>query len=113
MQRDERKIMAIDETSKAIGQLLASTDSIRNQTKDQWEGIEALERDINSLKVSIKGVCDAIQDLETEVGRLTPIVTDLKEAKIKAYFFLALIGFAGGGLSIAGGKVGEIIGLWS
>jgi len=105
--------MSIDETSKAIGQLLASTDSIRNQTKDQWDGIEALEKENSTLKVAIKGICDAIADLETEVARLAPIVTELKEAKIKAYFFLALIGMAGGGLSIAGAEIGAIIGLWS
>jgi uncharacterized protein YoxC len=105
--------MAIDETSKTLGHLISSSEMLRSQTKDQWAGLEALEQDVNAINVSIKGTADAVADLEEEVARLGPIVSELKEAKIKAYFFLALIGMAGGGLSIAGAEIGQIIGLWS
>ena len=105
--------MTIDETSKTLGMLLGSVDSIRNQTKDQWSNLEQLEGEVGNNKLALKGVLDAVADLEEKVAKLAPIVVDLKEAKIKAYFFLALIGASGAGLTLAGDWIGQIIGLWS
>ena len=89
--------MAIDETSKTLGHLISSSESLRSQTKDQWAGLEALEQDVNAINVSIKGPADAVADLEEEVARLGPIVSDLKDAKLKAIFLLGLIGASAGG----------------
>ena len=111
--RSEVGLMTIDETSKTLGMLLGSVDSIRNQTKDQWSSLEQLEGEVGNNKLALKGVLDAVADLEEQVAKLAPIVVDLKEAKIKAYFFLALIGASGAGLTLAGDWIGQIIGLWS
>ena len=105
--------MTIDETSKTLGMLLGSVDSIRNQTKDQWSNLEQLEGEVGNNKLALKGVLDAVADLEEKVAKLAPIVVDLKEAKIKAYFFLALIGASGAGLTLAGKELLELAGLWS
>ena len=102
--------MTIDETSKTLGMLLGSVDSIRNQTASQWTSLEQLEVEIGNNKLALKGVLDAVGDLEEEVARLAPIVRALKDAKLKAIFLLGLIGASGAGLTLAGKELLELVG---
>ena len=112
-QRDERKIMTIDETSKTLGMLLGSVDSIRNQTASQWTSLEQLEGQVGNNKLALKGISDAVADLEEQVAKLAPIVTGLQEFKLKSLFLLTLIGASGAGLTLAGKELLELAGLWS
>ena len=113
MQRDERKIMTIDETSKTLGMLIGSVDSIRNQTASQWTSLEQLEGQVGNNKLALKGISDAVADLEEQVAKLAPIVTGLQEFKLKSLFLLTLIGASGAGLTLAGKELLELAGLWS
>ena len=112
-QRDERKIMTIDETSKTLGMLIGSVDSIRNQTASQWTSLEQLEGQVGNNKLALKGISDAVADLEEQVAKLAPIVTGLQEFKLKSLFLLTLIGASGAGLTLAGKELLELAGLWS
>ena len=101
--------MTIDETSKTLGMLLGSVDSIRNQTASQWTSLEQLEVEIGNNKLALKGVLDAVADLEEQVAKLAPIVTGLQEFKLKSLFLLTLIGASGAGLTLAGKELLETL----
>ena len=111
--RSEVGLMTIDETSKTLGMLLGSVDSIRNQTASQWTSLEQLEGQVGNNKLALKGISDAVADLEEQVAKLAPIVTGLQEFKLKSLFLLTLIGASGAGLTLAGKELLELAGLWS
>jgi hypothetical protein len=78
--------MSIDDVSKTLGELVASVHSLTNQTRDQWEKLEEIERHAAKWE----GVADDISEMK-------PAVDEFKALKQRGLGVLGMIGLLASG----------------
>ena len=89
--------MAIDHTSRLLGELVASVKSLTSQTKDQRDDIKEL-----------KSVMRDVAALSEKVDKIVPHVEDYKRMKQRGLTVIVMIGFLGGGLGVIGTMLGKV-----
>ena len=79
--------MSIDDVSKTLGELVASVRTLTNQTSDQWEKLEEIERHA----ARGEGVAEDVADMK-------PHVDDYKRLKQRGIGMFIILGLLFGGL---------------
>jgi amino acid permease len=81
--------VALDEVSKTLGELVAGVESLRNQTKDQWEDLE-----------EIKKLVGEVHEIREDVAAMKPHVEDYRRLKQRGLGVVALLGLMGTGVGV-------------
>ena len=79
--------MSIDDVSKTLGELVSSVQSLTNQTRDQWEKLEKIEKHAAKWE----GVAEDVADMK-------PHVDDYKRLQQRGVGMFIILGLLFGGL---------------
>mgnify|MGYP003627752240 CR=1 FL=1 len=79
--------MNIDGVSKTLGELVASVQSLTNQTRDQWEKLDEIEKHAAKW-----------ESLAEDVADMKPHVDDYKRLKQRGIGMFVILGLLFGGL---------------